>query len=443
MAQNEQLTSYKGNSSSINELSIVSNKTKTPIDISAGVSDLYYFESILDPSIKVELMFTDTGVTSLGGKTVLEGLPIVREEKTRVVITDNSENKLELTLYVDKVNLAFQDTRKNLVGLRLVSKEYMIDENTRVNTRFDGKISNHIKRILTDKKFLDSEKELDIETTGNTLNIIGNNRKPFTLCLLLSKYSVPSTPGANQNSAGYFFWETSYGIKFQSIEKLLSTKPVKKLIYNETHDDRGQSIPGGYDGKIVELSPGTMGDSKRSLESGANASRIILFDPFNCYYEVVNVRASQTEKNINLAGEQFPVLNSELRRSGQGDLEYSRTTYMTIDRGSLPTGNTREQISKSKEQNFDPKNILNQSIMRYNQLFAIVITITVPGDFSLHAGDILQVDIPEVADKKSKESSNHLGGIYMIADLCHYMTTSKTYTKMNLVRDSFGKKIKN
>jgi hypothetical protein len=31
------------------------------------------------------------------------------------------------------------------------------------------------------------------------------------------------------------------------------------------------------------------------------------------------------------------------------------------------------------------------------------------------------------------------GGKYIIADLCHYVTSKETYTKLNVVRDSFGR----
>lgn len=440
MADQDLLIGYKGGASTINQLSVISNKTKKPIDISAGISDLYYYESVLQETIKVQLMFSDTGVTDLEGKTVLEGLPIVGQEKCRVVITDNSDNKLELDLYVDKINPVFQDARKNMVELDLVSREYILNEKTRLNCRFDGKISNHIQKILTDKKFLDSQKSLNIEDTENNYNFIGNNRKPFYACTWLSKKSIPNVSGAKGNSAGYFFWETSKGFNFKSIEKILSTPPVKKLIYNETPDGRGESIPEGYDGKIVELSLDTTNDVKKKLESGAYSTRIILFDPFNCYYEVLNPKSSSSEKNLKLAGKELPVLNKEFDRVGQGDQDYSRTTYMLIDKGTLPVGSTKEQINKSKEQNFDPKNILNQSTMRYNQLFTVRLTITIPGDFSLHAGDSIFVDTPEVADKKLKETSKEFGGIYMIADLCHYITPRRTFTKLNLVRDSYGRK---
>ena len=42
--------------------------------------------------------------------------------------------------------------------------------------------------------------------------------------------------------------------------------------------------------------------------------------------------------------------------------------------------------------------------------------------------------------QKNDEPNKQSGGLYIIADLCHYISTKGTYTKLNLVRDSFGRK---
>jgi hypothetical protein len=76
--------------------------------------------------------------------------------------------------------------------------------------------------------------------------------------------------------------------------------------------------------------------------------------------------------------------------------------------------------------------------MRYNQLFASKCTITIAGDFSLHAGDVIFLDVPELAPE-TKNVSKETGGLYIIADLCHYISPKETFTKLNLVRDSFGR----
>ena len=84
--------------------------------------------------------------------------------------------------------------------------------------------------------------------------------------------------------------------------------------------------------------------------------------------------------------------------------------------------------------------------MRYNQLYASEVTIVLPGDFSLHAGDSVVVDIPQTDVTENKacgdEVDQRTSGKYLISDLAHYITARETYTKLVLIRDSFGRKVK-
>ena len=53
------------------------------------------------------------------------------------------------------------------------------------------------------------------------------------------------------------------------------------------------------------------------------------------------------------------------------------------------------------------------------------------------------MDIPEVSESENKACGDDVnkmdGGLYIIADLCHYITAKETYTKLNLIRDSVGR----
>ena len=74
-------------------------------------------------------------------------------------------------------------------------------------------------------KNLKTNKKVDIETTQNNLRYIGNKQKPFYSCVELASKSTPSqskTPGI---LAGFFFYETSLGYKFKSIDTLFAQNP--------------------------------------------------------------------------------------------------------------------------------------------------------------------------------------------------------------------------
>lgn len=432
-----QITSKGAEPSFIDKIDIVSNKDQSKnVSVAGGTIRLMYYESILQDSIKATVTFADTG-NSIDNKTVIEGLPMVGQEKVFLKFRDNNEQTLDLVLYINKVTPLADDTTKSMVQIDLASKEFIMNEKVRLNTRFDGKISDHIRKILTDQNYLATKKKVDIEETSNNYNFIGNNKKPYYAMNWLSKRAVPNLPDAKGNTAGYFFYETSEGFKFKSIDSMLSQEKKKSIIYNQTPDSRGANIPAGYDVKALDYSKDNRVDVQEKLKMGAFSTRTVLFDPFNCYYEVITPNAKEKEKSLKLGGKELPILNPEFNRTG-ANKEFSRTTYMLLDKGTLPTGDSEEQIKKSTEQNFDPKNILNQAIMRYNQLYSIKTTITIPGDFSLHAGDAVFIDAPELAPE-TKEVSKENGGLYIIADLCHYISPKETYTKLNLVRDSFGR----
>jgi hypothetical protein len=501
------------------KIDIFSNEDpKKKVDLRAGLVRLNYYESILQDTVRVALTYVDSGSTiEKDDKLVsaVEGLPIVGEERVELIFTDNNENEISFTmegdnsLYINKYTPVMEDSTRSLVMLDLVSAEYILNEKMRLNTRFDGKISDHVKGILTkqtidkddaerkrEKNYLDSKKKVFIENTTGDYSFIGNNKKPFYTMNWLSKKAVPGggkdrddkdgkegDDGALGNSAGFFLWETAKGFHFRSIDWLMDKEmnPKKKsIIYNDTSDGSGEKMPKGYDIKALSMDKDNRLDIQKKLMMGAFSTRTIVFNPFNCVYEVItpnaygdkDTRASQD--NLKLAGSKLPVMNPEFdmdKREG-GDSktpaagtgnakdkaeiskskEFSRTQYMFLDHGTLIdngskdpkewTHGTRQQLQKSqKTENFHPKDILSQSSMRYNQLFSTKIGITIPGDFSLNAGDSIFFDGPELTGDQKKDNINEKdGGLYIIADLCHYSTSKETYTRLNLVRDSTERK---
>ena len=433
-------TSKTAETSSITKLEITSNKDESrKISLLGGTNApgprffrLMYYESILQDTIKAEVIFVDTG-GAIDGKSAIEGLPLVGTEEVDLAFEDNQENKIKLKMYVNKVTPIDEDTRKSSVQLNMVSEEFIRNEegDSRLNVRFDGKISDHIAKIL--KSFLKTKKKLDIENTSNNYNFIGNNRKPYYALNWLSKTSIPENAGKKGSSAGFFFFETSEGFKFKSIDGLFAQEKKKSFIYNETPDGNGQ-VPSGYNGKILSQKADNTINAQSKFEMGAYSTRLVIFDPYTCKYQVIKQTADETKSGTKLGGKDLPTFNKKF------NTDFTRTTYMLADTGTLPSGTNGQQISKAKEQNFETPQVLNQAIRRYNQMFAGMQTITIAGDFSLHAGDVVFIDTPGRNAEKDDQINKEYGGLYIIADLCHYISTKETYTKLNLVRDSFGRK---
>ncbi len=446
---------------SVEKVLVHSNKKKgETVNLTGGLVRLMYYESLLANSIRATYTYTDSGNATNNQKTgtscnntatAVDGLPIVGEEKMDLIFTDNRGNKLKLEMYVNKVTPFDDETTKSVAQLDLVSKEFIINEKgqSRVKVCMEGKISEHIEKIL--KQYLKTTKKLDIEETGaKNYNFIGNNKKPFWTMNNLSTKAAPkkNKPG---NTAGFLLYETADGYHFKSLDTLLGQKKKKSIIYNQTAEGVTTRIPAGYDLKALEYSRNSAVNVQGKHMMGAYSTRCISFNPFNCEYSesILSADTSKAstasdskgnQKELTLAGKNFWQSNVEFD-SDELNNSFTRTTWNIKDTGTLMGGETKQQIDKSKEENFELENIFNQSIQRYQQLFGQVSTVTVGGDFSLHAGDAVFIDAPKLeANTKASNWNPESGGVYVIADIAHYIAPNGTYTKMNLIRDSVGRK---
>ena len=430
----------------IEQIDVFSNSSDKSVSIINGIASLSYTESIMSDTIRMTVSFIDSG-NSLDGKTVLEGLPLVGQERVVIKFSDNNENTIggspKLVMYVNKVTPISDKTQTSVINLELVSKEYILNEKVRVNKRYDGKISDHVNDILKNK--LKTTKKINVEDCINNFNFFGNNKKSFYTISWLAKKAVSSKSQSLGKSAGYFFYETYNGFFFKSIDSLLEQEPKIKLLYNETPDGGGKNIPEGYDQKVLDFKKNNNVNVQDKLKMGAFTNRVVLFDPFTCFYEVKAPTTDNTEGSIKKGGKSLYLgeksRNKEFDVPGTNE-EYSRTQYFLLDTGTAPSGDSAKQIKKSGEENFEYGQIANQSMMRYNQLYSMRSSITIAGNFSLHAGDAIYVDSPGLEKEQTDEVDRQDGGLYIITDICHQVTAKGTYTQCNLARDSFGRKPK-
>jgi hypothetical protein len=452
----------------LQRIDVISNESKdSSVSLISGTVRVLYWESILSDTVSASVVFTDAGNTMTRTKkgqghgkrrkkvSAVEGLPIVGEERVSLKFTDNNDNTISFSqssdnnLYINKITALPTDsqTTNKSYELSLVSKEYIDNEKSRVRVCRRGEVSDHVKFILED--VLKTEKEILLDDTKEPLDYVGNNKKPFYAINKLSTKAVSAENQGLGDSAGYFFFETSEGYHFKSIDTLLSGTQKKSIIYNETPDTAGKGIPPGYDIKALTLDIENRINVQKKLQMGAYSTRSITFDPFSTQYDVQTLDAFSEEgqkkiegEGIKLAGKRLPTPNKEFAKPGM-DSEFSRTTFLLYSTGQLNMGKSEEQLNECQDENLKTRLIVNQSIMRYNQLFASQITITIPGEFSLHAGDTVFLDIPQISESENKSCGDEVnkedGGLYIIADLCHYITAKETYTKLNLIRDSFGR----
>ena len=443
----------------LQRLDVFSEESSDSVSLLGGTVRVLYWESILADSIKASVTFTDAGNTLKSTKqtkrgrrpskkkvSAVEGLPITGGEKVNLKFTDNNGNTLDFndqtnnSLYInERIDLPTgSETTDKSYMLDLTSLEFINNEagKTKVKKCMSGQISDQVKDIL--ENVMKTEKDLDIEQTTGTLVYTPNNTKPF---YCLNELSTKAVKGQAGETAGYFFWETANSYHFKSIDTLMGQGHKLSVLYNESTG----KPPEPYDVKALKMETNNNVNVQKKMMMGTYSSKTMLIDP--CDGMITNqlnsAEAFAKGDQVELAGEALPTLNKDFFSQEQGE-DYSYISFQLASSGQINYGKIEDQLSKSKELNFNAATTFNQSKMRYNQLFAAEITIVIPGDFSLHAGDSVYMDIPLTDTSQSKacgdDVSKQDGGKYLITDLCHFITARDTYSKLVLIRDSFGRK---
>ena len=430
----------------ISKFKISSNLDENSIDLSTGVVDYRYYESVLSNNVTATATIVETGFQSDDkGKAgdapgTVDGLPIRGGERTDITIEDTYGNELKLDdgLYVNRVRDVDPGTQTDVYFLDFASKEYFANEQTRVRKRYEGKISDSVTTILQD--VLQTDMKIEVDNTGVTYNFIGNEKKPFYTCTWLASKAVPEKVEEAEDSdpiggaAGYLFFQTRDAFNFKGIDNIFSGESTKKYIYNNT-----PGLPEGYDAKVLTYDINRDIDLQENLMLGTYNNRSIFFDSYAFNYKVVDFNIAEQEGKVSTAGGDFNNIAEEFTRSP------SRVMAHIMDYGVLPRGvDSQAQLQEWKDEpeqpNYDAEKTMVQTIMRYNQLFTVKTTIIIPGDFSIKAGDTVVCDFPELDGDPNKTVNDQSGGIYMVAEVCHRLTPKECFTSMTLIRDSFGRR---
>ena len=384
--------------------------------------DLRYYENVLSNIITFSVGVQETD-------NLLNGLPISGGDEVKIKIEDVSGNVLSPTLYVNKIINVVSDALESDYFLELASKELFKNDETRVLGRYDGKISDNVKKIMKEKLSAD----VDVDETLINYNFIGNNKKPLYLCTWLASKSIPSNAGELGGTAGYLFFKTRDGFQFKSIDGLFKQSPKKRYFLTST-----PFKPYAYDGKILNYSINRDINLSNNLSIGMYSNKSLFFNFYD--YNYVEKDYTVEDNKQDNAGRDSVL--SSVKNFGS---DPSRIMARILDVGTLPSGKTSEEQLKTWKEDptnptFNAPQTMAQSVMRYNQMFAIKINITIAADFSLKAGDLIYCDFPEVSTNKNSGVDKRSGGIYMISSVCHRLTSKQSSTNLTLVRDTFGRK---
>jgi len=409
------------------EILLESTDGSKSVDIAPGTVMIDYYEDIFSPTLTAKLQVVNEGnsITGEDGnlQSIYNGLPLRGGETVTIKVKGNSEDNpgLDLSFFVSSISNVITRKKSESFTLNLVSIGAITNETSRVGRKYptSNKISESVKDII--KNYLNDQRDVDVDPTQNPYGFIGNMRKPFTLLMWLASKSVPEK-SKDDATAGYLFYETLGGFHFRSLDSIIDSKPVAKYYSSEVIEQ------GNNDFKIIRYSTSLNEDVLGKLQRGAYCSYRIFFDPLTFNYTDPTKGAFKLEDYKSAA-----TLGKDVVLPGNLGESPSRYVTAVMDRGTMEKG-------VSKKENADPTLSQSQALMRYNSIFSQKLSMTIPSNTNLEAGDIIECEFALTSAEDTVDTEQ--SGLYMIKELCHHFDVSGSYTSLTLIKDTFGTKAK-
>jgi len=438
------------NKSIYEELTIESNDQKRTADIRQGAVSIDYYEDIFSPTITAKIRIVNTGDSIQAPdkegnpdgerQSIYNGLPLRGGERVSLKITGNSNKNPGLDfatnqkdyLYVSSITDIVTESQRETFLLNLTSREAITNETSRVGKKY--KTSSTIDASVEDilKNYLKTERIGKIDKTQNKYGFIGNLRKPFTILVWLASKGVPAEISGDA-TAGFVFYQTKEGFQFRSIDSLISQKPDKIPSYTYTQVNQS-GIERDNDFNILNYKTERNQNLLEKLRLGSYASYRMFYNPLTFEFTDPQKGIFTTDdyvSGVKNLGQKLEL--PKISNSSNIDLGHIPTRYLTqvLDIGTI-------EVGVSTEGNSDPFRYQSQAIMRYNMLFTQTLSIVVPSNTNLKAGDIIECKFPKISRGSGDEYDKDQSGLYMIKELCHHFDTDASYTSMKLIRDTFG-----
>ena len=443
---------------SITELSLgVNNITDgQSINLSGGFLGFKYFESLLSPHITAKLIVIDSGYSVIAGtgERSLNLFSLAEElvgNKLNITLENGSGNiynadgdvtniepdeyaqlKFDATypLEVTSVSDVMTENKKQILSINLCSEPGARDATIRVDKKYDGKISETARAVLTDTLengglTVPAEKAPDnavhFTPTKFASADYGNGRSPFEFLLDLCPKAVPEVP--TNAAPGFFIFETQDGFYFRGIDSLISATPYPiPYVYRDVATFCEQSNFRILKYEFVKSS----GNMFSQQGSGINSKNIFMNPATWETSEIVIKSIGTILKKMG---------SEELNDIYEGKGEFSTTNFQILNSGNFAVG-----IGSTV--NNDPLFWYAAGRMRYNLIFSRMIQMAVPCNLELRAGMVIKCEFPALTDTPQEGASDEkLSGKYLIVNLAHEFTSNQqtgSLTHLAVVRDTDG-----
>jgi hypothetical protein len=416
------------------------------LDIRSIVQEFLIYESIDSPSVRMEMVVGDSN-------NILKYITGNERVTVQFSTVAGKDQIVQYDFQIYRVGSIVKSERTSAYVIYCVSKETVDNEYRKVFKTFKQKASETVKTILTDKKYLGTSKKVDIEETHGNINFICPSWRPFDCISFITDRSVRSK---NKEQSGFMFFENKNGYNFKSVDYLCSSEnktfsnPLKfsyqqKNVTGKSPDDYQtvqQIVYPDKNNTMENLRLGTFGN----LFLGMN---------MQVWNESVTPRSSDVTpenptKKGGPAGSDYDSIPTSARTAWTKFNHLEKRTPYGADMPDylfLPTrvryrflpsyqfGNDQDPKGGAGNTDIDLTKASAYSLMRLQNLNYIKLTIIVPGNTNVTAGDVIRLSIPDARQQGNKvEEDKRYSGKYLVSGLVHRYLPEGVITTLYISR---------
>ena len=412
------------------------------LNLTKAVQSIDIFEDMFSTSLS-------GSITILDVDNIAENGPVIGQEYMTLKITTPSLDEQEINftnssfaIYKVTVREAIsQDTQ--LLALSFISPELLRDKRVRVSKSYTDSIDRIVESVLTDARYINTNKDVYIEPTSGIRKIISPNLHPYAFINNLMQESVTA-----KNSAPYFFFfENLKGIHFKSFDRILSEDSIGEFNVGNLASLENKSVNPEKDfSRAIEFQINSNNDMLLNIQGGMLGSSTIKYNIYNKSYEKLQYNYFIDFEKFGRIDENPLYNNNEIDEFGNniGSFGDARIhLHPTTGSGDLDTSHTNETSSYSYAPNKLNESILfrRAKIMELNN--AVSITMKINGNTTIAAGQTINLNVPVAGRIHEKENDEYYSGRYLITKLRHSFsqTDKKHEILLTASKDSFGKEL--
>ena len=326
--------------------------------------------------------------------------------------------------------------------LEFCSKEKIKDSQRKICRAFESPIHESVIKVL--RKYLKSNKDLFYEKTNPVVKYVIPKKSPIDTIRFLGTEAISD----KFKSAGFFFWETSDGFHFKSLESMISNssgvakEPVAEYSNSPKieagkmyREKRGNSIIKGSMEKVFEFNILNRYDTLTNIQKGVYASRIVTYDPFTKQHKEIDFSYPHEFKETNHMGQLskdkttetnslMPIYNYEddklLSDFPEGKYMFVSSAIGMHDKKNLLTGEITAIDTAAVE------NTLQKSMSQLGAFNSFAIEIVVPGNTAVTAGSVIDFETLTQTSPKKTRIDPYMSGRYLVSEVRHLIQRPKT-----------------